>query len=108
MPPQQLPIALDRESPEALLLQIVFEIRRVDSVRLPRIEAALDLHRINLQITRARLLLLPVLHQHGNHGGAASVFLLLDKRNIEPDTGALPKSSAAEAQNRHEPLRQAV
>jgi hypothetical protein len=77
-------------------------------MRLRRIEAALDLHRINLGVVRAWLLLVPVLHQHCNHSSAASVFFLMDERNIEPHAATLRKNSAAEAQNDREPLRQAL
>ena len=41
-------------------------------------------------------------------GTAAAVFLLLNKRNIEPHTAALRKNNAAEAQHNCEPLRQGV
>jgi hypothetical protein len=45
------------------------------------------------------LLHAPVLHHHGDAGGAATLFFLPDERDIKPDTGRCRKDKAAETQN---------
>jgi hypothetical protein len=49
----------------------------------------LDVRRIGAAIRRSSLLARPILHHHGNAGGAAGVFLLLYEGDVEPDGGGL-------------------
>jgi len=49
----------------------------------------LDVCRIGAAIGSATLVAQPKLHDHGNAGGAAGVFLLPYERDVEPDGGWL-------------------
>ena len=49
----------------------------------------LDVSGIGATIGSATLLAQPILHDHGNAGGAAGVFLLFYEGDVEPDSGGL-------------------
>src|SRR6476660_10379536 len=81
---------------EAMLLKVVFQVSCPDPMFLAGIKDTLNLIRIRARIQLLALLFLPVLHHHGDAGGAAALFLLLDKRYVKPDAGSCGKDNAAE------------
>src|SRR5215472_8536769 len=96
---QIVPTSAKSEGGKRVLLKVTFQVRGVDSVRLTRIQIALDRRRIAAGNARSGLLLLPVLHDHGDAGGPATLFLLLHERDVKPDACTLrSKGNAAETQ----------
>src|SRR5215469_12392315 len=106
---QIVPASAKSKSGKCVLVKVTFQVRGVNSVRLTRVQIALDCTRIGAGNARSGLLLLPILHDHGDAGGAATVFLLLHERDIKPDARTLrSKANAAETQQYCASLRQAT
>jgi hypothetical protein len=71
----------------------------MDAVVFAGVKRALDLDGVGARINRPALLHAPILHHHGNAGGATAIFFLADKRDVKPDAGRGRKDKAAETQN---------
>ena len=83
--PQVFPGSLKCKRLEALLPQVALQIGGVDTTPLAGIESALNLP--GVCGGRLPLLSLPVLHDHGHAGGAASLLVLLYEWDIQPQAG---------------------
>ena len=94
-------VALSRESKglKAVLPEVMLQVRSMDAMAFAGIKRALDLQGVCARINRLALLRAPVLHHHGDAGGAAAIFFLPDERNVKPDAGRGRKDKAAETQN---------
>src|SRR5262245_18950579 len=88
MIPQIGPFASDRKRPESMLPQIPLQVGSINPTRPAAVERTLDLFRFGNR-SSARLLTLPILHDHRNPGRAAAVLLLSDEWDIQPDARPL-------------------
>src|SRR5260370_36742890 len=79
---QSVPISDERERGESVLLKIPLHFRGINSVRRVREQSVLDMGGFGIRIFGETLLLLPVLHHHGDAGSTASILLLLHKGDV--------------------------
>ena len=80
---QAVPTALKDKGMKAMLLKIAFQVRSIDSVALLGIERVLNGNGVG-KAPGFLLLLEPILHDHGNAGGATAIFFLFYERDIQP------------------------
>src|SRR5439155_20422371 len=81
------PISGNRKDLESVVTEIALHLRCIDSMRPPGIKCVLNLGDISFVPNRPAPLTKPVLHHHGDTGGAAPVLFLRNEWNVEPDTG---------------------
>ena len=89
--------------------EIAFQIKRIRPVSFSGKQLFLDSRGIGCRAGGTRLLVVPVLHDHRNYGGAAAIFRLPDKRDVQPNAAACQcKNRAAETQRNGQSLRQKI
>src|SRR5437879_489682 len=98
------PISGNRKDLEPVVTEIALHLRCIDSMRLLGIKRVLNLGDISFVPNRPALLTKPVLHHHGDTGGAAPVLFLRNEWNVEPDTGRVCGHQDSAAAN-HNPRR---
>lgn len=81
------PVGVEGKGTIAVVLKVAGHGRGIDAVSRLVVERVEDLRGIRLQARGLALLLLPILHDHGNAGSAAAIFGLRHKRHVEPEVG---------------------
>src|SRR5437879_13772074 len=94
------PFALKNKRAKACFLKIPLHAAGKDALRLLGIQGLLNDARVGLRGKQETLVLIPVLHHHGNGGCPAGVSLLLNKWNVQPDSRRASRRAPAGAAER--------